>query len=362
MVSQNTENYCLNQRSKIVTNKSKSSSPLNILIAIPAGEVIFRHLKTSLPGLHVKFQPTNNPDEISREIWQSCDILYTERTLPEPGLAPNLKWIQFHYAGIDYALQAPILEKPGLQVTTLSGVPALPMGEYTLMMLLALGHRMEEIRNFQANKIWPEHRFEALSPKELRGSTVGIVGYGSTSRQVARLLHAFGARIVAAKHDITARVDSGYTPRGCGDPKGRFVDQLYPSGKLRDMLSICDSIVITVPLSKYTKGMIGRAEFASMKKGAYLINISRGGVVDHTGLIEYLQNGHLGGVALDVFPIEPLPQDDPLWEYPNVYITPHISGYSPNYFEDAANLFVKNARMFLAGKPLMNLFRPELGY
>jgi phosphoglycerate dehydrogenase-like enzyme len=190
---------------------------------------------------------------------------------------------------------------------------------------------------------------------------VGIVGYGSTGRQVARLLKAFGARVLATKRDAGVRADAGYTPRGFGDPQGRFVDQLFPAARLREMLPACDFVVICVPLSRATRGLIGRAELEAMKPGAYLINISRGGVVDYIALLEHLNNGRLGGAALDVFPTEPLPKGDPLWSCPNVWISPHISGYSPFYFEDAARLFVKNMRLFRAGRPLLNRFHLETG-
>jgi phosphoglycerate dehydrogenase-like enzyme len=323
---------------------------------------MFRQLQASLPDVRVLFYPAQTAAEIPPEVWQSCNILYTERTLPDPLLAPALKWIQFHYAGIDYAASAPILRKPGLRVTTLSGVPSLPMGEYALLMILSLGHRMLELNKNQDKALWPENRFEVLAPKELRHSTVGIIGYGSSGRQIARLVKSFGGAVLAAKQVPAQPKDTGYFQKGTGDPTGRYADQIFPTAQLRIMLAQCDFVVVSVPLTSETRNMISTDEIFAMKRGAYLIDISRGGVVDHEALYVALENGQIAGAALDVFPVEPLPPNHGIWKHPNVIITPHLSGYTPYYWQDATSLFQENIARYLAGRRLLNHFQLQRGY
>jgi len=289
-------------------------------------------------------------------------VLYTARVLPQPDQVPNLRWIQFHFAGVDHAREAPVLRKPGVIATTMSGASASQVSEYILMMLLAFSHRMPDLVELQRRSVWPKDRWERFSPLELRNATVGIVGYGSIGRQAARLLHAFGANVLASKLDGRHPEDLGYTIEGLGDVGGDYLRRLYPAEALRSMARECDFLVVSVPLTPRTAGLIDAAVFDAMKPGAYLIDISRGGVVNHVDLIAALKDRRIAGAALDVFPEEPLPGDSPLWKLPNVFVSPHISGNTPFYDERAVALFVENLRRYLAGETLLNRFDPELGY
>jgi phosphoglycerate dehydrogenase-like enzyme len=230
------------------------------------------------------------------------------------------------------------------------------------MMCLALGHRLPDLAVCQSRAEWPADRLDRFSPLELRGSTVGIVGYGSIGRQIARLLHEFGATTLATKRDAMHPQDNGYIPEGQGDPGGDFVQRLYPSQALHSMLKDCDFVVITLPITPVTRGCFGAVELAAMKPGAYLVNIARGEIVDQLALLEALRGHKIAGAALDVFTEEPLPPDDPLWKLPNVIITPHISGVSSHYDERAVDLFSENLQRYLAGLPLYNRFNLEQGY
>ena len=230
------------------------------------------------------------------------------------------------------------------------------------MMMLALGHKLPEMLDQQRKASWPKDRWERFSPMELRASTVGIVGYGSIGRQAARLLHGFGARVFATKRDLRHPEDTGYIPEDQGDPTGDFVHRLYPAEALHSMAKDCDFLVITTPLSPGTRGLINEEVFEIMKPNALLIDISRGGVVDHTALIAALREHKIAGAALDVFPEEPLPADNPLWKMPNVILSPHISGNTPFYDERAMDLFAENLRRYLEGRPLLNPFNIEAGY
>jgi phosphoglycerate dehydrogenase-like enzyme len=336
--------------------------PVEVLITLPFPDVLVEQLRSVSPRLHITVHRARSAEEVPDSLWQRTEVLYTNRVLPAPGKAPNLRWIQFHWAGVDHAIEDPILEKPGLVATTLSGAAAPQMAEYALMMLLALGHNLREMIEHRQREEWPKDRWERFSPRELSESTVGIVGYGSIGREVARLLSAFGATVLATKRDVMHPEDDGYSPEGLGDPTGELPRRLYPPQARVSMLKECDYVVITVPLTAETKGMIGGEEISALKEGAYIVDVSRGEVVDHEALISALRERRLGGVALDVFPEEPLPKDSPLWKFPKVIISPHISGNTPYYDERAVALFSENLRRYLADLPPYNIIDPKRGY
>ena len=290
------------------------------------------------------------------------EILYTDRMLPNPNQAPHLRWIQFHYAGIDFAIDSPVLRKNDLVATTLSGAAAPQIAEFALMMMLALGHRLPDLNANQQKAEWPRDRWDRFSPLELRGATVGLVGYGSISREIARLLQPLKATVLAAKRDVMHPQDTGYTPEGIGDPEGNLFSRLYPIQALKSMLKECDFVVVAVPLSPLTRGLLGAEELAAMQPTAFLIDFSRGGIVDQAALTDLLVNKKLAGAALDVFPEEPLPQSNQLWRFPNVILTPHIGGVSLRYMDRAAELFAENLRRYVEGEPLYNKFDVERGY
>jgi phosphoglycerate dehydrogenase-like enzyme len=338
------------------------SEPVSVLITVPFPEKLISKLNGVSPRLRISVSKAKRPEEISDEEWGKVEVLYTSRILPSPQQAAKLRWIQFHFAGIDHAVDAPILKKEDLVATTLSGGSASQMADYALMMLLALGHRLPELINSQKRTEWPKDRWERFSPQELRQSSIGIVGYGSIGRQIARLLAPFGAQVLATKRDAMHPEDNGYIPDGQGDPQGDFVRRLYPPQALQSMIKVCDFVVVTIPLTDETRGMIDAEAFEAFKPTAFLVDISRGGVVNHEALIEALKEKKLAGAALDVFPEEPLAPESPLWKMPNVLITPHIAGNTVFYDERAVELFAENLDRYLSGLPLYNRYRPEVGY
>ena len=335
---------------------------VEVLITISFEESLLNQLINVSPQLSITVFRARKPEEIPPEILTRTEVLYTTRLLPLPEQAPNLRWIQFHWAGVDHALDAPILKVPGVVGTHLSGASASQLAEFTLMMMLALGHHMPDLNALQQKAEWPSERWERFSPLELRNSTVGLVGYGSIGRQIARLLYGFGAKVLAAKRDAMHPEDTGYTPEGLGDPNGDYVLRLYPTQALQSMLKECDFVIVTVPLTPGTRGLLGPTELAAFKPSAYLIDIGRGGVVDQAALIAALREHKIAGAALDVFPEEPLPADNPLWKLPNVIISPHIGGYSTAYDERAVALFAENLTRYLAGLPLYNQIDLSKGY
>lgn len=338
------------------------SETINVLVTLSLEEKHIEKLNSVSPKLNFIVEPANRVDEISKENWEMAQVLYTNRVIPLPEQAPQLNWIQFHWAGINHARNAAILSRKDLTATTLSGAACSQVAEYILMMLLAMGHRFPEMRAAQRRSEWPQDRWVRFQPQELRNSTVGIIGYGSIGRQTARLLLPFGATVLAAKHNAMKTTDEGYTLEGMGDPQGEFPLRIYPPQALKTMVKECDFVVVTAPLTDQTQGLVNEDVLNACKPGAYLIHVSRAGVVEQDALVNALKNGRLAGAAVDVFLDEPLAPDSPLWKTPNLIITPHISGNSPVYDERAVDLFAENLRRYLIGLPLLNQFDPKLGY
>lgn len=339
-----------------------AETEVNVLVAVNFPDALIERLRAVSPRLNVRAFPARSPEDVPAEVLQDTEVLYTSRMLPEPEQVPELRWIQFHFAGVDHVVDRALLHADEVMVTTLSGAAASQMAEYAMMAILALGRKALDMVEDRQAKRWAEDRYERFSPKDLRDSTVGVLGYGSVGREVARLAKAFGAKVLATKRDLMAPAESDYRLEGLGDPEGDLADRLYPPEATGSMLSECDFAVVTVPLTAQTRGMVNDKILKRMPKGAYLVDVSRGGVVDHGALVEALNEGRLGGAALDVFPVEPLPETSPLWEMPNVLISPHVAGASPRYAEQAVDLFAANLRRYLADQPLLNLYQSERGY
>lgn len=333
-----------------------------ILLTVSFSEDQVSELRTLAPGFEVVSRTTIDEQTLADTDWQSVEILYTFRTLPSPEQALNLRWIQFHLAGIEEQLAQPILQKEGLQATTLSGANAPQVAEHALALMLACSHNIPGMLADQHEKYWAPDRLDRFVPNELLNSTVGIVGYGSIGQKLAYLLQPFEITILASKRNLMGETQTNFQIDEHADPHGKLVRRLYPPQALRSMFKACDFIVITVPLTQETKGMIGAKQLAALKETAFLIDVSRGGVVDHAALADALSKKQFAGAALDVFPEEPLPVDSPLWELPNVIVSPHVAGLSPHYKNRAFVLFKENLRRYLAEEPLLNKIDLDRGY
>ena len=317
------------------------------------------NLRAVSPRLRVDPRTAETLEELGA-VWHGVEVLYTTRLMPSPELAPDLRWVQGHFAGVDHFINHPLLQS--VTLTTASGVHAPNMAEYILMMMLAFAHYLSRMIEHQKAVHWSKERWADFAPVELRGSTVGIVGYGSIGREVARLARAFGMRILATKRDAVRVDDTGWQIAGAGDAGSKSVDRLYPAELLHEMLNDCDYVVLSVPLSPETRHLMNAEAFRHMKPNAVLINISRGGVVDEAALIDALRAGQIGGAALDVFEQEPLPASSPLWGLSNVILSPHVSGFTLRYDERAMSLFAENLRRYVANEPLLNVVDLRRGY
>jgi phosphoglycerate dehydrogenase-like enzyme len=335
---------------------------IEVLITIPLEEALVEEIQKVSKKLSITVQPARQGDEVPAELWENVEVLYTLYALPGEKLATNLKWVQFFLAGIDKVVDEPVLQREGIRATTMSGANAPQVAEHVLAMVLALGHDLPDFFVRQSRIEWMTDKAVKYRPTELRGSTIGIVGYGSVGRQVARLASSFGASVLAVKREVMHLEDNGYFFEDTGDPHGDIFSRLYPPQALRSMFKECDFVVVTVPLTEETRGMIGAEQLAALNPSAYLVDVSRGGVVDLNALVEALQENRLAGAALDVFEEEPLPTDHPLWAMPNVIITPHVAGFSAHYLSRTNTLFIENLKRFLADEPLLNQVDLEKGY
>jgi D-2-hydroxyacid dehydrogenase (NADP+) len=255
--------------------------------------------------------------------------------------APRLKWIHVPYAGVDRFLVPDIIASPVL-LTNSRGIHGHQVSEAAFEFLLMLARHARLHLQYQQEKKW-----QRSMPGLLRGKTLGVLGVGVIGEQVARLGKAFGMRVVA----LEVR------------PIGRdLVDEVYPPEQLHEFLGRCDCVVVCLPLTPDTRGLLGEKEFRAMKPAAYFVNVARGPIVNEEALYQALRQGWIAGAGIDVFAAEPLPPGSPLWELPNIIIYPHIAGEREDYHRLAVDLFGKNLQRYLAGRELFNLIDKEKGY
>ena len=257
---------------------------------------------------------------------------------------PRLRWVQGTSAGIGGFLDRTGLAGTGLVFTTAAGVHGVPLAEFALLGLLYFAKGMPALAEAKAARHWQRY-----AGSQVAGSRALLVGLGGAGRAVARLLAAAGVEVC-----------------GAGRPGRRYdvpgVASYVGSGQLHQVLPEVDVLVLACPLTAQTRGLIGAAELALMRRGSVLVNISRGPVVDEEALVGALRAGHLGGACLDVFATEPLPAGSPLWDMPNVIVSPHSAATVAAENGLLTDLFIENLQRWLAGKPLRNTYDRAAGY
>lgn len=316
------------------------------------------------PGYCIVMSTPKDQQELSADILSTAEVMYTFGWhLPEPEQVPSLRWIQLYSAGANQAMPSRLYRETDVMFTTASGVHGVAIGEYVLMATLAWFHQLPMLFSWQQEHVWPHNaqRNGLFSPQNIRGKTMGIVGYGSIGREVARQAKAHGMHVLAMQRGDNHR-DTGFIFPDIGDPEGAIPERYYTMGQLREMLSECDVVVASMPLTDETRAMFNAQAFKAMKPEAFFINIARGDVVDEAALLQALNEKQIAGAALDVFHQEPLPEDSPFWHQPNVIISPHITGIFSEYDQTAAQIFEANLQRYLKGESLYNLVDKTLGY
>ena len=268
--------------------------------------------------------------------------------------APRLRWVQSWSAGVDWLLEPDDADAPelptGLMLTTASGVHPVPIAEHVLAVVLAFARDLPAWLDAQGERRWargtPPDRGRTF---ELAGRRLTLLGVGEVGSRIARVMHALGVHVTAVEH----------TP---GDADLPGVDHTITNDELIDALPETDLLVVTLPLTDATRGLVGAGAIAALPDHAIVVNVGRGGVVDEAALASALAGGRLGGAALDVFETEPLPEDSPLWGLDRVILTPHTAGFTPHYADRALALFLDNLSRYQRGEPLDNTVDLGEGY
>jgi phosphoglycerate dehydrogenase-like enzyme len=256
--------------------------------------------------------------------------------------APRLRWVQSGGAGVERFL-TPDFIGSSVVLTNAAGVYAIPIAEHVIALVLAFARGLHRTIRSQMARQW-----EYPEVREVVGSTLGVVGLGAIGTEVARRAKGLGMRVLAVRRRP--------------DRASEFADAVRGADALPWLLAESDHIALCAALTHRTRHLIGEAELKVMKPTSYLINIGRGGLIDEPALISALQSSAIAGAGLDVFAQEPLPADSPLWDMPNVIITPHHAGDSPHSHDRLMALFCENLRRYLAGEELLNVVDKKAGY
>ncbi len=258
--------------------------------------------------------------------------------------ASELRWIQLVAAGVPLDL-CPAARRRCVTVTNLAGLYGPSIGEHALAMMLVLARNLHVALRNQEVQRWD--RAVAKTMNDLHGRSLGILGLGNIGQAIARLARSLGMRVLGCRR------------RNLPAP---FVDRHFRVAELHSMLAEADYFAVAAPLTAQTEGMLGPAEFAAMKPGVVYLNVSRGAVAREDALLAALQSGHVAAAGLDVFSVEPLPPDQPLWTMPQVIISPHYSGETVNQSDLPGERFARNLRAWMGGRKLEGVVDLDWGY
>lgn len=253
--------------------------------------------------------------------------------------APNLDWVQICVAGVDHPAFVDLLKR-GKCVTNASGTTAVPIAQTAITGLMMLLRGFPHWLSAQRRREWdqlPRHNM----PRDIGGQWVCVLGMGNIGTEIARLAQAFGMKVAGIRR----------SPRRPEDP----VDAMHPPAELAAVLPRCQALVVACPLTDETRGLVNAAMLAALPRGAQVVNIARGEVINEAALIQALRTGHVAGAYLDVFEREPLPPESPLWDMPNVIASPHNSFASSGNEARLLALFLDNAACWLHGRPMRNV-------
>ena len=326
---------------------SMDKKGLKILVYTQYDPTIMERIPKRFPGVTVNVVTDDNqflmalPEsdvlylqkEISREI--------SEKMAPLIAVAKRLRWIQWGYTGLDRLRPFESVWKQ-LLITNSKGLMAETIADYVILVIHLLHREFLRMMKNQMNKVWERWPFN--SP---RGKTVGIIGLGSIGKEVARRAKFFQMRVIGL---VRRPISLG------------MVDSIFLQTELREFLGESDVVVLCVPLTSETTGLIGEEALRWMKPGSYLVNIARGKMVDEEALVKAIKSGHLSGAALDAFAKEPLSPESELWSLDNVIITPHLAGLTRDYPERVLDLFCENLERFLKDKEMINVLETGKGY
>lgn len=330
-----------------------------ILIDKPIHEVMLSRLR-AIPGVEVEIVPfADEVRELPEDVIRDKHILFC--TFPPSNVAAmeNLEWIQISSVGYNQLYNLGLAER-NVRASNARGVFDPTIAEWNIAMMINLIRDVRGMIRNQEHGIWDRaERFQS----EFRGLTVGIWGYGGIGRATARLAKAFGIELhVFARSGVGPRDDT-YCVAGVGDPEGILPDKVFTRGQEMEFLSGLDFLIIAMPENDSTRGIVGEEELRALKPGAFVLNPARGPIIKEEALLRALREEWIAGAALDTHYYYPMPADHPLWRFPNVIMTPHISGSdsSPHYLGRVWDIFATNVERYVRGEAILNeLTREQL--
>jgi phosphoglycerate dehydrogenase-like enzyme len=293
-------------------------------------------------GVQIIVPPKGEP---TAPLMADVDAVYGQLTADEFANARQLRWVQSPSAGVEWMWRVPRLADSAIVVTNMRGAHAATIAEHTFALLLAQTRGLRSFMQFQQDHQWGRGELPLTA---IKGLTMGIVGFGHIGRAIARRATGFEMRVLA--------VDAESVPAGEG------VDEVWPLSRLDELCRESDVLAIAAPITPSSRGMIGRDQIRLLKRGAYVLQMSRGGIVNEAALVDALEEGHLAGAGLDVTETEPLPVGDPLWTAPNVIITPHSSAASQLTWDLVWSILSENLGRFVRGEPLINQVDKRRGW
>jgi phosphoglycerate dehydrogenase-like enzyme len=326
---------------------------MNVLIDMPIDDTMLNVLK-SMPGVTIKL--ADPPEERSRplpkELIEDCDALLCTFPPENHHEMKQLKFIQIASAGYKQLINQGFDER-NITACNALGVFDVPIAEWNMAMMVNLARDMRRLMHNQDEGVWDR---SARFQHEIRGSVVGIWGYGGIGRETARLVKAMGMKVhVLSRSGVTPR-ENIYCVNGTGDAEGILPDRVFLMDRKDEFLKGLDFLIIAMPQTDTNPGIIGESELKLLKKSAFVLNPARGPLIEEQALINALQNNWIAGAALDTHYYYPMPADHPLWKMPNVIMTPHISGSSssPKFLERIYDIFFQNLQRLSKGEPLLN--------
>ncbi|MFH1568997.1 MAG: D-2-hydroxyacid dehydrogenase [Gemmatimonadota bacterium] len=317
---------------------------MKVLAYFPFSEERLSQLSTLAARCGDHVVVTARTEEEAVAMAPGCEALLGYFTPAVCAAAPQLKWIQSFSAGMDKFLFPEIVERD-VVITNMAGKYASQGGEHAWALLLGLSRGIATAARRQERRQW-----RGAAATELAGGTLGIIGLGGFGRETARRAQGYSMTVLALDP-------------ACGEPPAEVEAVRAPTRQnLLDLLRQADAVVVACPLTAQTHHLIGREELAAMKPTAYLVSVSRGGIIDEAALAAALAAGQIAGAGLDVCEVEPLPADSPLWECANLILTPHQAGASQHRERVTFEFFAANLERYLRGQPLLNVIDKQRGY
>ncbi|RKS72485.1 phosphoglycerate dehydrogenase-like enzyme [Motilibacter peucedani] len=338
---------------------------INYLSTMRFDEEFLAAIESVGDDVEVRQVSVSSAEEIDDEVWAQVDVLHTGSVVCHPSRAPRLRWVQVDTSGVDHLRSEPLWDSD-IPITTIGGVSPVPLAEYVMWAVLGTAHRLPALLETRERRRWPgpDERWARMLPAPVRGATLGILGYGRIGREIGRLGRVFGMDVLAVRRTpgSPARAADHYDPSAELQPSADAPVQVFGPDGLHEVLGRSDYLVVVLPLTEQTAGMLDAQALGALKDSAVIINVARGGIVDEDALRAALRSGRVRAAVLDVFADEPLAPDDPWWDEPNVLVTPHVSGLAPAYAEQVLEIVSQNLRRLREGRSLLNVVDRTLGY